>query len=58
MAKAETRKHASKTAERRADVDRDMDRLKGVSTKDLTPDDRRAASSPLGHGEKRKSGRK
>ena len=36
--------------DRKADLAKDLSRLKGMSRSDLARDDLRAASSPLGHG--------
>ena len=49
MAKARPAKGKGK-ADYRVDVDRRLATLRGQSLKELETDDRRGASSPIGHG--------
>jgi hypothetical protein len=51
MAKQAKRAEPAKKLPYPEDVDRKLASLHGVRRSDLTPDDRRGAGSPLGHGE-------
>jgi hypothetical protein len=48
MARKDERKRMSEA--RKADVDAKLATLRGVSSRDLTPDDVRGATSPIGMG--------
>jgi len=50
-AREDRRQQKDRSDARAADVAATMDRLRGRSNAELTPDDRRGASSPIGHGE-------
>jgi hypothetical protein len=51
MARKDERKRERQMSEaRKADVDAKLATLRGVSSRDLTPDDVRGASSPIGTG--------
>ena len=52
MAKAKGSEKERRQAAREADVAATLTKLGGRSRADVTPDDRRGASSQLGHGER------